>query len=174
MGRFIGIDVGTKNFAFCILQDGKITQWDVQSIASETHEGSCTKLVELLESLDLFKDTSPLNVIIELQLGRNPKTMTVMGRVEMYFVLQKMMGENIEKIVTYHAKNKLKYYRHEEGDSPLPVITKRNYYNRKKLSIEHAKRVLGKEDPQWLEFFLSHKKKDDLSDCYLMLKSYTR
>lgn len=174
MSRFIGIDVGTKNFAYCVVQEGRIIKWDVQSIASDTHEGSCTKLVELLESLDLFTTNSPLNVIIELQLGRNPKTMTVMGRVEMYFTLQKMMGENIEKIVTYHAKNKLKYYKPHEGDTPLPVFTRRNYYNRKKLSIEHAKRVLAREDSAWLEFFMSHKKKDDLSDCYLMLKSYNR
>ena len=41
------------------------------------------------------------------------------------------------------------------------------YADKKKIAIEHAKYFLEKYDKEYLEFFNSHKKKDDLSDSYL-------
>ena len=41
------------------------------------------------------------------------------------------------------------------------------YAHKKKLAIEHAKYFLEKYNQEYLDFFNSHKKKDDLSDSYL-------
>ena len=41
------------------------------------------------------------------------------------------------------------------------------YADKKRLAIEHAKYYLQYQDPLYLEFFNSHKKKDDLSDSFL-------
>jgi len=41
------------------------------------------------------------------------------------------------------------------------------YADKKKLAIEYAKYFVNKYNPSYLDFFNSHKKKDDLSDSYL-------
>jgi hypothetical protein len=41
------------------------------------------------------------------------------------------------------------------------------YGDKKKLAIEHAKYFLSKDNSNYYEFFMNHKKKDDLSDSFL-------
>ena len=41
------------------------------------------------------------------------------------------------------------------------------YADKKRLAIEHAKYFVEKYSPQYIDFFNSHKKKDDLSDSFL-------
>jgi hypothetical protein len=41
------------------------------------------------------------------------------------------------------------------------------YGDKKKLAIEHAKYFLNKDNSDYYEFFMNHKKKDDLSDSFL-------
>ncbi len=41
------------------------------------------------------------------------------------------------------------------------------YADKKRLAIEHAKYYLEKNNPSYVDFFNTHKKKDDLSDSYL-------
>jgi len=57
-------------------------------------------------------------------------------------------------------ENILKYY-------GLPCKT--TYSERKKFSIEITKEQINEKYPTYNDFFLKHKKKDDLADCFLQL-----
>lgn len=181
----LSIDVGTINFAYCLLDVKKeqIMKWDVISIESSTHEGSCKKLAEHLDNLGLTKSILPnkrIVVVIELQPKCNIKTIVISGQVQMYFVLEKMAWSSeddyckIDKIISYHAKNKLKYYKEQEGDEPVVLKCKKGYYYNKRLGVEHTRRIL-KREPQnidWINTIENSKKKDDLADSFLQGRSY--
>lgn len=118
-------------------------------------------------------------VVIEFQMSKNNKTVNIVGQLFMYFTMTKMLPNsmNLIKIVTYPAKEKLKYYKPMEGDAPMPEridkLKKGHYYN-KQLGIEHCRRVLiqNKERKETIEFFESCTKKDDLGDTCLMACRY--
>jgi hypothetical protein len=60
----------------------------------------------------------------------------------------------------------------EENNSEIKQIENKKkgsaikYGDKKKLAIEHAKYFL-KDNPTYVDFFMNHKKKDDLSDSFL-------
>jgi hypothetical protein len=96
-------------------------------------------------------------VIIENQIGHNAIRMkTLQGMITMYFI---QIG--VKDIYHWNACHKLKEY---------DIPKKTTYSQRKKLSIQITHKLIEKEYGDWLEFFLSHKKKDDLADCFLQLK----
>lgn len=89
--------------------------------------------------------------IIENQIGPLAvKMKTIQGMISQYFIMRNHKI-NIEFI---NASNKLKDF----------VVEKTDYKERKKLGIHFC---LQNIDPCWKPFFSSHKKKDDLADCYL-------
>lgn len=59
-------------------------------------------------------------------------------------------------------KNNLNFYTNEQNDED--VSGKLMYSKRKKLGIENCKKYLNNDN---LDFINSHKKKDDLADCFL-------
>ena len=61
------------------------------------------------------------------------------------------------------SKKDSKEQKAKEKKSKSPKLS---YGDKKKMSVEHVKFFL-KDDIQNLEFFLNHKKKDDLADSYL-------
>ena len=125
-------------------------------------------------------------VVVELQPKTNIRTTVMSGQVQMYYVLEKMSSSgldstfcNIEKIVGYHARNKLRYYEPQPGDEPLgPALdhVKKGYYKNKKTAKEHCKRILlqKKEDPKWTKLYTESKKLDDFADCYLQGLAYKK
>lgn len=192
----LSIDLGVKNFAFCVLniKTERILKWDCVDIGNtkDPHEKICTNLAKKLDELKLTQvpnnDTEKKNmiVVVELQPKTNIRTLILSGQTQMYFVLEKMSSSdlsssfcNIQKIVGYHARNKLNYYIPEQGDEPLgPALdhVKKGYYKNKKTAKEHCKRVLiqKKEDPKWLDLYNNSPKKDDLSDSYLQGLAYKK
>lgn len=120
-------------------------------------------------------------IVIEFQMSKNNKTVHIVGQLFMYFTISKNKPNsmNVIKIVTYPAKEKLKYYKPMPGDLPLPErldkIKKGHYYN-KQLGIEHCRRVLvqNKEPQKTIDFFESCCKKDDLGDTCLMVCRYVQ
>ena len=92
--------------------------------------------------------------IIENQIGPNAIRMKgLQGMITMFFISK---GVN----VTYwNAANKLKQFTKE----------KMSYSERKKLSIHITRQIVERLFVTNLEYFNSHKKKDDLSDCFLQL-----
>lgn len=102
-------------------------------------------------------------VIIENQIGPLANKMkTIQGMLSQYFIM-KNNHINIDFISSY---NKLKDFTKElekEKDAKL------DYKERKKLGIQICNDIIHKENQYniWIDMFNKHKKKDDLSDCFL-------
>jgi hypothetical protein len=166
---YLSFDIGEINMAYCLLKDNKrIHRWGLFSIRAPTYEGKCKAMCLELDKLCLEGTDEPLTILIEQQPKINAKMRVIEGFLFMYFVRKKMEGSNINKIISYSPKHKLKCYKGE----PIILKCKEGYYKRKKLSIEHCTRLIVEDDPEWKKLFEGSKKKDDLSDCYLQGLSY--
>jgi len=107
---------------------------------------------------EIFYDINSIdNVIIENQIGPLANKMkTIQGMISQYFI---MTNNNI--IIDFiSASNKLKDY--------LPR-KKIDYNQRKKLGVETCLSIINNDSQydEWRGFVNKHKKKDDLSDCFL-------
>lgn len=104
----------------------------------------------------LLKETAIDHVIVENQIGPLANRMkTIQGMVMQHFI-----EEDIETIKEIAACNKLKNFI-KSG--------KTTYNQRKQLGIHVTKTQLNENANfhTWQQFFLSHKKKDDLADSFL-------
>ena len=110
---------------------------------------------------DIFKAHKIDCVLIENQISKIASTMkTIQGMITQYFVMIKV--EDIHYISSY---NKLKLF----------VSSKKNltYKERKSLGIECTLKELDKTQTQeWINYFNTHKKKDDLADSFLQGRWY--
>ena len=103
-------------------------------------------------------------VIIENQISPIANRMkTLQGMIAQYFIMK-----NIQTIEFVSSANKLK------GIVTNPK--KLNYKERKQLGIEtiHTLAIKNPFLSRWLDFFVKHKKKDDLADCFLQGLWYLR
>jgi hypothetical protein len=107
----------------------------------------------------LFENEGNIDyVIIENQIGPLAIRMkTIQGMIVQYFVMSNLKVEYIEFI---SAANKLK---------DCDVKDKSKYSDRKKLGISRCLEIITKElrFNNHINYFNSHKKKDDLSDSFL-------
>ena len=106
---------------------------------------------------ELFKDETFDHVIIENQVSPLANRMkTIQGMVTQYFVMKGV--PNIEYI---SSSNKLKNF--------LEDKKKTTYNERKKIGVEVTEKLIMENDylVKWVEFFKTHKKKDDLADSFL-------
>jgi hypothetical protein len=112
---------------------------------------------------DLFKDLAkPADkidyVIIENQIGPLAIRMkTIQGMIVQYFIMSNL---NVEFIEFISASNKLK---------DCDINDKSKYSDRKKLGITKCLGILNNDFRfnEHVNYFNSHKKKDDLSDAFL-------
>ena len=112
--------------------------------------------VRLKEYLDTnIKEYHIETVLIENQIGTIAIRMkTIQGMLSQYFIMN-----NLTNIHFVSSINKLKEF----------SLKKLTYTERKKKSIEITKSMIENTNKDWNEYFLKHKKKDDLSDSYLQL-----
>jgi len=177
----LSFDPAPINMAYCLvdIETLKIIKWGKFSIKDSTNEGSCKKLAKHLDDLKLT-DGIDVIVIHEQQPRCNMKTITICGQLQMYFVLEKNKHETIQKIVGHHAKHKINYYQPSKKDEPMPLTRlnklKKGHYRTKQILIEHCKRILkqNNEDQDWIDWFESQPKLDDLSDSYVTALSYLK
>jgi hypothetical protein len=82
---------------------------------------------------------------------------TIQGMIVQYFIMCDVVVENIEFI---SASNKLK---------DCDIKDKTKYSDRKKLGISKCLEIITTDHrfENQLNYFNSHNKKDDLSDCFL-------
>jgi hypothetical protein len=159
---YVSIDVGIKNLAYIIYEtnNSTILKWDVLELCKE--KSNQVNLIDLGKTMcnsfhDIFTPYEVERVIIENQIGQNAIRMkTLQGMITMYFIQQ-----GINDIYHWNACHKLKDY---------DIPKKTTYSQRKKLSIQITEKLLKQDYVEYLEHFLSHKKKDDLADCFLQLK----
>jgi hypothetical protein len=99
-------------------------------------------------------------IIIENQIGPIANKMkTVQGMISQYFI---MRNNNID-IQFISACNKLKDFASEK------IKEKLSYKDRKKMGTDICNDFVNNDFrfTSWSDFFKKHKKKDDLSDCFL-------
>ena len=74
---------------------------------------------------------------------------------------------NIDTIDTTDKINTIEIIEDKKSKKPVKVKAKKlTYTEKKKMAVEHVKYFLQEDDTN-LNFFLNHKKKDDLADSYL-------
>ena len=112
--------------------------------------------INIKKNLDnIFKNFLKVDfVIIENQISPIANRMkTIQGMLAQYFIMH-----NFKNIEFISAQNKLKLFSETKNTS---------YNERKKLGIQFCKNLLIKNNNPQLNFFLEHKKKDDLADSFL-------
>jgi hypothetical protein len=193
MKVFLSFDVGTKNLAYCLLDEHeKILDWNVVDIGAATYDKQCQKLIVALDKIDYgcgYPEDVEQNVVvvIERQPSLNPKMRVISGQIQMYYALEKAGQGNgnvkIEKVVYYSPKHKLECYKPQPGDEP--IVKKKyatKYAFRKNLAIQHCSRMIKRkgddgeciQDAKWIEYFFSKGKADDRADTYTQGIAYIR
>jgi len=169
------INVNDDKFYFCDkITCQKSMKLKYPKIKAKKIKIPTTKNTRLLElSSILFKKLLDIRekfidideVIIENQpVLKNPTMKSIQILLYSYFIEHGFINPNskINNIHLFSARNKLKLY-----DGPtIECEIKDKYKKRKFLSIEYTKYYL-QINPDFKEFFLSHKKQDDLADSFM-------
>jgi len=173
--NYISFDIGIRNLAYCVIQYNSennscsIQNWDIINLCKDDEKVKkvslyqiCSRLIDKLHELGV---TSNFVVLIENQpVLTNPKMKSIQIMVYTYFV---MLG--CSKVVLFSPRQKFFVY-----DGPTIECTlKSKYAQRKKLGIAYCSYFVG-EFESYRNFFETHKKKDDLSDCFLQAMSYIK
>ena len=119
------------------------------------------KLNSLLENIDSID-----YVLVENQISPIANRMkTIQGMIVQYFIMSNIDVTNIEFI---SASNKLKEYNTSDKDKEKEK-EKTKYADRKKMGIIKCLEILNNNFNynDKIDFFNTHKKKDDLADCFL-------
>jgi hypothetical protein len=158
----LSIDVGIKNFGFCVIDDSfKILRWEVGTIASFKF----VDIISFLENLNLINECT--QVIVEKQPNKNPKMRIIETILLTYFTIKGVMNDDstIKLVRTYSAKYKLGY-----------SMKKTTYIERKKLGVHMCAQYLEQNkdtvDLHLQDTFRTSKKKDDLADSLLQGLSF--
>lgn len=148
----LSVDIGIKNFAICILNNNEIIYWEVIQLEKKCKNINWNNLIKKLYTIlvNLIQKYKIDMVLIEQQMISTMKMISI--GVLMFFITK-----NINcKIIS--STEKLKYFK-----------GKKTTYNERKniaISLTHFYLLQERFHP-WNEFFENHKKKDDLSDCFL-------
>jgi flagellar biosynthesis chaperone FliJ len=166
----LSFDIGVKNLAYCYADDGMITKWGTLDIFADNIYAISSKCMLLLQHN--FSDLEIDVVLLENQpVQKNPKMKSIQMVVYSYFLYQQqIVNRNIRNIIFQSASNKNKFMNN------FDVVVrpyKSKYTMNKKKAISCTRSILeNEENTEWLDFFNSHKKQDDLADSYLQLLHY--
>lgn len=154
--KLLSIDVGIKNLAMVILDTDtfKIDFWECDGVPPESDDGLFPALVNHLDERNF---SSVNQVIIERQPQKNHKIKSVENLLHTYFLCHKI------PVKLWDAKHK------------IPDIVgpgKRQYAKRKQASVDRCLEHIKESNPDLVSFFQSHKKKDDLADCFMQGLSF--
>ena len=171
--KVLSFDIGIKNLSYCILDENyKIYDWNIVNLCEnlDIKKDKYTIFENIPKKLDDYNLLDVDVVLLENQpCLKNPTMKTIQIIIYTYFVINGLHREYslISKILFISAKNKLSFY-----DGPfIECKLKSKYSQTKFLGKEYTKYYL-KDNQEKLDFFNSHKKKDDLSDSYLQGMSY--
>ena len=179
-------DIGIKNLAYCVVEvkkeKFKILDWNIIDLRSDNQiEGKkkCAKislkdlsrsLYENLEANKIFKKFD--YIIIENQpVLKNPTMKSIQMILYSYFAFKSLKLKDFKDLILMNASNKMKVYTKPTDSELTEKINKlkSKYSRNKKLSILHSQLILEEHSTNdWLDFFKSNKKKDDLADAFLM------
>jgi hypothetical protein len=155
----LSIDVGIKNLAMCMIdpKTRKIKNWDVDGVPPNHSDGLFLSLVKHLDRKPWILDSR--QVIIEKQPDRNKGMKSVEHLLHAYLLAK----DPARQVVIWDARYKV-------PDVAGPGKAK--YAARKAASIERARAFIKETNPEWVDFFEKHKKKDDLADTVMQALSF--
>ena len=143
------------------IADWNVLNINIDGVKKPTIHYLTRNIIKLFDELPLFLECN--KVVIENQpCMKNPVMKSIQMIVYSYFAIRGVTdNKTTSEIVLMSASNKMKVY---EGP-PIELAVKSKYTRNKKLAILHTQYIL--KDVEKLEFFNTHKKKDDLADAYL-------
>jgi len=157
---FLSIDVGIKNLAY-VVYDKDILEWKVVELCEKGQNASKLNMIEvgkkLFEALETLHHPIQ-HIIIENQIGQNAIRMKMLqGMITFYFI-----SKGMHEIHYWNAGNKLKRF----------IKGKTTYTQRKKIGVQITREIIKDAFPLQVDYFETHKKKDDLADCFLQLLDF--
>jgi hypothetical protein len=95
---------------------------------------------------------------------------TVQGMIAQYFI----MKDTNQRIEFFSSANKLKQFEDKKEGKGGKEVT--SYSDRKKMGVTKCLELLQEDssNSSLIEYFNSHKKKDDLADCYLQACAFIK
>jgi len=166
----LSFDIGVKNLAYCYACDAMITKWGTLDISADDIYLISKKCMILLD--EHFSDLEIDIVLLENQpVQKNPKMKSIQMIVYGFFAYQRHISKrNIKHILFQSASNKNRYS--NRFDLVVPEYKSKYTYNKKK-AILCTKYILECDGAiEWLDYFNTHKKQDDLADSHLQLLHY--
>jgi hypothetical protein len=150
----------------------KLSKYTKKTIASQSMDDFRFRLITELEKRhNLLKCDI---VVVENQPSmKNPRMKTISGTVYDYYMIRGMFDKHITQSTITSVRfmspsNKLKLA--NNGDTMELVKLKgddsKTYKLTKQLGIKYCSEMIA-QFPEWLTVFNSHKKKDDMADCFL-------
>lgn len=182
MTTVLSFDIGIYNLAYQLLQipetkqveECKILQWGVLSLKSEeevkkpSFSQTSEALVKLLHKH--FDNLKPGTILIENQpCMKNPIMKSIQMIIYSFFTIKKFREQTTNEIHLVSATSKLKLKQRDVIDLSSLDHEKSKYKKNKKMSILLAKTYLDLSNScnkEWIDFFYSSKKQDDLADTY--------
>ena len=164
MCYILSFDIGIKNLAYCYSKNEEIIEWKVLDISGADVNQIASNCILQLEGC--FGERPINKVLIENQpVQKNPTMKTIQIIVYTFFMYKKVIMTLNADIVFVSASKKNKYTQNFD----INIECNSKYQKNKKQAVACTRLLLTTE---WMNFFTSHKKKDDLADSYLQTLSY--
>jgi len=191
---YISFDIGIKNLALCILEninnEINIIDWRIITLAEKKKD---IRGLNIISEILFYELDNIIGTIEELKyenidyvlIENQPSNLNgIMKSIQLlifsYFNLLKHWDKLIGEVLLINASLKLQY--HNYKPDPLIIIdlkkTKKEqkrdkYKNNKNDAIEITKYYI-ENNKKLNDFFIKHKKKDDLADTLLQTISYIK
>jgi hypothetical protein len=159
----LSIDVGYKTMAICKLDSNRhISRWEVIDLSRNSAGNTKGDIVDacliwLMDDTELLEKTE--QVVIETQPRFNPTMMRLSHTVAAYVQLWALQTGSAIEVSFCPASRKNAYLCRALG-----LKRTSTYSENKKRSVTYVSSALPDE---WKKYFESHKKKDDLADCFV-------
>ena len=187
---YVSFDIGVKNLAVCILKrendDLSIIDWNIICLSEKKKDLKGIKniadvvykeLDDIIGTLHAIEIDYIDKVIIENQPSNLNGIMKIIQLlIYSYFDLIRHWKKNVGEVILINASVKLQNHDFipSSGNSVVKKMSKNEKYKlNKKNGIEVCRHYI-KNDMNLLNFFDSHKKKDDLADTCIQTISYLR
>lgn len=176
----LSFDVGIKHLAYCIIDtESRIVEWDILDLNPNNIKkitiGTVTENA-LIILKNLFDQMDISDVVIENQpVMKNPVMKSIQMIIYTFFMNLKINEKKtISQVKFISAVSKNKYMdRFKDCDECKVEVFRNRYDYNKKMSISVVKHLLKKNsDTELYDYFVAHKKKDDLADAYLQALLY--
>lgn len=172
-GKKISYNTNIKFIGYCKTHSKNHQDTELIEIKKESKCSLNDISINLIKLLDSKPSLLEANIItIENQPAfKNPRMKSIQMIIYTYFNIRgridvKDNGNYIERILFLAASNKLKVNFDNKAEVDKTIVTKNKYKRNKELAKLYCLEFV--KDPDWIEFFDSNKKKDDLADTYLM------